>query len=130
MHLLPKADWCFLALPYTAETQNLFTADILRQLPAHAVLVNVGRGETLVTADLCQVLREGHLGGAALDVISPKPQDPGDDLWQTPRLLITPYVASHCQERSTAIEQFCEQQCQRFMAGEPLQDAVDLESWK
>ena len=97
--VLPQMDWCFLALPNNRETHQLFDETALRALPKHAVLVNVGRGETLVTDDLCRVLKEGHLGGAALDVVHPEPNGPEDLIWQTPRLLITPHVAAHHLER-------------------------------
>lgn len=121
---LPHVDWCFLALPNTPETQNIFNKRVLSYLPAHAVLVNVGRGETLVTQDLCELLKQGHLGGAALDVVFPKPTDSQDLLWGTPRLYITPHVASHCHERASNIEKFCEQQLLRFIKNEPLSNLV------
>lgn len=129
-HALPRADWCFLALPITAETRGMFNEDVLRQLPSHAVLVNVGRGETLVTTDLRRVLEAGHLSGAALDVIHPKPSGPDDPIWQTPRLLITPYVAAHSRDRGRDIERFCEAQLARYVAEEPLRNEVDLANQK
>lgn len=125
---LPEMDWCFLALPYTRETENLFNELVMCRLPSHAVIVNVGRGETLVTSDLCRILCDGHLGGAALDVIAPKPEAKEDPVWRVPRLLITPYVASHCQERSGEIERFCEEQLGRFLTGQPLVNMVDIDS--
>ena len=42
------------------------------------------------TGALIELLRAGHLGGAALDVLDPIPESPQDPLWSTPRLLITP----------------------------------------
>ena len=92
---LPRSDWCFLALPKTAKTVGVFDEQAMRSLPAHAIIVNVGRGETLDTAALVRVLEEGHLGGAALDVIEPSPSKPTHPLWRVPRLIITPHVAAH-----------------------------------
>ena len=123
---LPHVDWLILALPLTSTTRNLIDRIVLGALPAHAIVVNVGRGETLTTGDLCEVLRGGHLGGAGLDVIAPKPTGNDDPIWHTPRLLITPHVASHCQERSEMTERFCEEQMARFVRGEPVRDLVDL----
>lgn len=125
--LLPTVDWCFLALPLSPETVNLFDEAALRSLPQHAIVVNVGRGETLDTAALQRVLEDGWLAGAALDVVAPPPAGPADPLWQTPRLVITPYVASHSRERPASIERFCEEQVGRFVRDEPLLDRVDLE---
>jgi phosphoglycerate dehydrogenase-like enzyme len=113
---LPFIDWIFLALPKTNQTVNLIDREVLCRLPDHAILVNVGRGETLVTKDLCEYLNKGKLGGAALDVVFPKPTEPNDIFWSTSRLIITPHVASHCKERSTGIEIFCEQQLSKFIS--------------
>ncbi|MFB2893474.1 D-2-hydroxyacid dehydrogenase [Aerosakkonemataceae cyanobacterium BLCC-F50] len=122
--LLPDMDWCFLALPHTEETRDLFNETAMRALPSHAIIVNVGRGETLVSADLCRVLSAGHLGGAALDVLYPKPTSSADPFWQTPGLIVTPHVAAHHYERSAMMEQFCEQQLVRFINNQPLLDRV------
>ena len=105
----------------------MFDETAMRALPGHAVLVNVGRGETLVTQDLSRVLSDGHLGGAALDVVHPEPSGPEDPIWRAARLIITPHVAAHHRERGTAIERFCEEQLLRFATSQPLLDVVDLE---
>ena len=121
---LPRVDWLFLALPLTEETTCLVGEPELSSLPTHALVVNVSRGETLDTGALCRALRRGHLGGAALDVVAPKPSGPEDPVWRTPRLLITPHVSSHHAGRASLVESFCESQVRRFVAGEPLLDVV------
>lgn len=125
--VLPRIDWLFLALPHTPETRNLVGEEVLRALPARAIVVNVGRGETLVTEDLCGALASGHLSGAALDVVHPRPTGPEDPIWETPRLLITPHVGAHSRERSRTMERFCEEQLARYLAGEPLENRVASE---
>lgn len=124
--LLPQVDWCFLALPDNVEADGLFDAALLRKLPAHAVLVNVGRGRSVVTADLREVLVSGHLGGAALDVVHPLPAGPDDPLWTTPRLVLTPHVAAHYAERPAHMEAFAESQLARYLSGKPLENRVDF----
>lgn len=127
MGVLSKVDWCFLALPSTEETRGLFGETAIDALSDRAVVVNVGRGETLVTSALCRALEEARLGGAALDVVTPKPEGTDDPIWDTPRLLLTPYVAAHTADRPDEIEHFCEAQVQRFLSDEPLNDRVDLQ---
>lgn len=126
--VLDRTDWCFLALPHTAETTQLFDERALRALPPHAILVNVGRGETLDTVALRQVLDDGHLAGVGLDVVEPEPLPAEHPLWQAPRTLITPHVASHHPQRNQQVERFFERQVARYLAGEPLSDVVDLQS--
>lgn len=121
-----EADWCFLALPEVPETRGLFDVPLIAALPRRAVLVNVGRGSAIVTSALCSALTAGHLGGAALDVIDPIPHGAEDPLWRVPRLLITPHVAAHYAERAEDMERFAEQQLDRYLAGLPLENVVDL----
>lgn len=126
--VLPTIDWCFLALPHTPETSGMFDEQALRRLPRHALLVNVGRGETLDTQALLRVLDEGHLAGVGLDVMQPEPLPPGHPLWQAPRILITPHIASHHPRRNEQVERYFEAQLARYLADEPLVDTVDLQA--
>ena len=123
---LPTTDWCFLALPNVPGTRAMVDEPALRALPPHAVVVNVGRGETLNTAALMRVLNDGHLGGAALDVVphALDPLPPDHSLWTTPRLLLSPHVAGHDPDRHAFVEPFVEAQVARYLAGTPLRDVV------
>ncbi|MBI4436488.1 MAG: hypothetical protein HY590_03610 [Candidatus Omnitrophica bacterium] len=123
---LKEADLCFLALPRNTSTEALFDEGMLQSLPKHAVLVNVGRGETLQTEALVKVLRGSHLGGAGLDVIVPEPVSESDSIWKTPRLLITSHAAAHFPERGPAIEAFAERQLKQYLSKETIEDLVDL----
>ncbi|UCC77477.1 MAG: hypothetical protein JSW37_03715 [Anaerolineales bacterium] len=66
--LLPQTDVLIICLPHTPETSGLIGVQELGLLPAHAVLVNVGRGSLVDEAALFHALREGRLHAAGLDV--------------------------------------------------------------
>ncbi len=123
--LLATADWCFSALPNSPETSGWFCDETLRLLPRHALVINVGRGQTVDSKALARVLKDGHLGGAALDVVDTEPH-PHPDLWQTPRLLLTPHIAAHYAERQADAERFSEEQFVRYRAGQPLHALVNF----
>ncbi len=125
---LPQVDLCFLAIPARPDNQHFVDDAALAALPRHAVLVNVGRGSTLDTAALLHHLRQGHLGGAALDVLDPVPSAADDPIWSTPRLLLTPKVAVYVPDRQQRLEQFIESQVRRYLAGEPLSYPVSYQS--
>jgi phosphoglycerate dehydrogenase-like enzyme len=127
---LSGSDLCFVTLPLTPETAQLVDLPVLRALPRHAVLVNVSRGKIVDKQALMQLLEMGELGGAALDVTDPQPLPEGHPLWHTPRLLITPHMASFTPQRQARLERFVEEQVQRFVNGEPLLYTVDLEQLK
>jgi phosphoglycerate dehydrogenase-like enzyme len=91
--LLPSTDVLIMILPATPDTTRALNADVLALLPAHAWLVNVGRGSTVDEAALLDAVRGGRLGGAALDVFDTEPLPPGSGLWDEPNVIITPHAA-------------------------------------
>lgn len=123
---LRRVDLCFITLPLTDNTYHLFDETVLRALPQHAVLINVGRGGVVDTDALISILREGRLGGAALDVIDPIPSST-DAIWTAPRLLITPKVAVFHPEYQRKLETFIENQVKRYLNGETLMDMMTLD---
>lgn len=80
-------------LPPTPATENLLNKDTLRHLPRGASLINMGRGEAVVDADLIRLLDEGHLSAAALDVFRQEPLPPSDPYWGHTSVYVTPHAA-------------------------------------
>ncbi len=58
-----------------------------------AIILNVGRGNAIVTDDLIKVMNEGHLRAACLDVTDPEPLPKDHPLWNTKRVYITPHIS-------------------------------------
>ncbi|MGH6609426.1 MAG: 2-hydroxyacid dehydrogenase [Burkholderiaceae bacterium] len=81
------------ALPLTHDTENLLDRARLSKLPHGAHLVNVGRGATIVDADLLALLDSGHLGGATLDVFRVEPLPDDDPYWSHPKVIVTPHLS-------------------------------------
>ena len=57
------------------------------------LVVNVGRGSLIVQPDLIQLIEEGYLSGAVLDVTDPEPLPSDNLLWGMKNVLITPHVS-------------------------------------
>lgn len=91
--LLPEMDVVALSLPGTAEVKGMFDERRLRLLKKNAIILNVGRGNSIVTGDLIKVMKEGHLKAACLDVMDPEPLPADHLLWNTPRVYITPHIS-------------------------------------
>jgi phosphoglycerate dehydrogenase-like enzyme len=79
------------ALPLTPETTGLISAEVIGRMRRDALFVNVGRGELVDQDALTVALRDGHLGGAGLDVVTPEPLPADDALWDLPNLILTPH---------------------------------------
>jgi D-3-phosphoglycerate dehydrogenase / 2-oxoglutarate reductase len=71
--LLSKADIVSLHLALTPETRGIISADRLRLLQPHAILVNTARGGLVDTDALISALRHRHIAHAALDVFDTEP---------------------------------------------------------
>jgi len=89
------AEYVVLACPLTDATRGLVDGDLLRTMPADAVLVNVARGPVVDTDALVSALRSNSIRGAALDVTDPEPLPEGHPLWGLDNVRITPHNAGH-----------------------------------
>lgn len=91
---LDGLDYLVSTLPDSAETDTLLDGAALAKLPAHAYLVNVGRGNAIDDDALIAALQRGELAGAALDVFDEEPVAQGSPLWDAPNLTITAHIAA------------------------------------
>jgi phosphoglycerate dehydrogenase-like enzyme len=124
---IENADVVVLALALTPETTGIIGLEQLLAMKSTAWLVNVGRGKLVKTDDLATALRDGWIGGAALDVTDPEPLPDRHPLWELDNCLITPHCAN---PRNIAYEQYAALVCdnvRRRIAREPLRGTVDPE---
>jgi len=121
--MLAQTDILVCTLPLTPQTQGLLNRQTLSQLPAGAFFINVGRGEHVVEADLLALIDEGHLAGAALDVFAKEPPEPGDPIWNHPRIEATPHIA--CDPSYELVAQQCIENLRRAREGRALLNPVD-----
>jgi glyoxylate/hydroxypyruvate reductase A len=91
---LADAAFVVAVLPLTAETKGLLSAALFSRMRRGAYLINVGRGEHLVEADLLAAIDSKHLSGAALDAFTIEPLPLESPLWAHLDIFITPHVAS------------------------------------
>lgn len=124
---LKGADVVVLALALTPETDGLITAVEYELMEPHAWLVNVARGRHVVTDDLVVALKEGVIGGAALDVVDPEPLPPDHPLWSMPNCIITPHTANTDAMGQPLLAMRIRENVQRFGSGQPLLGLVDPE---
>lgn len=100
--LLGEADVVTLHVPQDPSTVNLMDKDCLSQMKPGAMLINASRGTVVDIEALSEGLKEGHVGGAAIDVF---PTEPGSnkDRFESPlrglnNVILTPHVGGSTQE--------------------------------
>lgn len=118
-------DFLVITLPSTAATRGVFDARALSRLRADAVLINVGRGDVVVQADLVEALRAGRLAAAVLDVFEDEPLPADSPLWTLPNSYVTPHTAADSFPEDIA-DIFC-MNYRRFRQGRELRYVVDFE---
>ncbi len=88
--------------PLTEETQGIINEKLLRLLPKDSILINTARGPILDLDGVYNVLKDGYLRAAAIDVFPTEPPDPmprllaalhNNETWLQQRLLVTPHTA-------------------------------------
>jgi D-3-phosphoglycerate dehydrogenase/(S)-sulfolactate dehydrogenase len=100
--LLPMADFLVMCVPLTSETRGMICTETIELMKESAILVNVARGEVVVTDDLVRAMKTGRLGGAGLDVTDPEPLPNNHELRQIHNVLVSPHHASRTLETDQA----------------------------
>ncbi|MBV6415640.1 MAG: Glyoxylate/hydroxypyruvate reductase B [Steroidobacteraceae bacterium] len=124
--LAAHADAVIAALPLTDATRGLFDARFFAAMKRGAYFINLGRGASVVTADLVGALRSGQVGGAGLDVTDPEPLPPDHPLWHAPRTIITPHMSATDNAGHEYRRLITRENLRRYQAGEPLLSVVDV----
>lgn len=88
---LPSARLLVLCAPLTEETRGLVDARLLAHANPELTLINVGRGEQVVVADLLAALDAKRLRRAVLDVFQVEPLPVDSGLWGHPGVTVTPH---------------------------------------
>ena len=95
--VLKQADILTLHCALTETTKNLINQKTLSLCKKGAYLINTGRGPLIDEQAVCDALKSGQLGGAALDVLVKEPPEKNNPLIELaktmPNLIITPHIA-------------------------------------
>lgn len=124
--LAAESDVIISALPLTESTTAIYDKSFFDSLKSDAVFINVGRGKSVVTEDLYQSLKNGHLAGVGLDVTDPEPLPSSHPLWDLDNVIITPHVSSSGSNRERRAVLIMEN-LRRLINGNSLMNEVNPE---
>ena len=124
--LLRRSDVVAVTTPRTPKTEGLLGEQQLGLMKPTSYLLVVSRGGIVDEDALAQMLREGRLAGAGLDVTATEPLPENSPLWDTPNLLITPHCSGGSAFTSANVMAIFRENLRRYLAGEPLTNLVDL----
>ena len=126
--LLERSDSIVLSAPLTAETNKIIGPEALKRVKRGALLINVGRGKLIDDDAVVEALRDGRLGGAALDVFTKEPLDSGSPYWDLANVVVTPHISGAMEDYWTPLVALFSENLRRFDAGQPLLNVIDKQA--
>lgn len=124
--LSKEADVIVNITPLTKATTGLFDRKFFKNMKSTAYFINMGRGRSVITADLIEALNNREIAGAGLDVTDPEPLPPDHPLWQAPNIIITPHNSAPSDQMVERFWILVRENLRRYVSGEPMLNVVDL----
>jgi glycerate dehydrogenase len=120
--LLAQSDVISLHCPLTEATRGMIGHAEIAKMKPGAMLINTARGPLVNEDALLDGLQSGHLGGAALDVLSKEPPDEDHPLMRChhPNLIITPHVTWASEDGVGRLIQGILGNLEAFFGGKPI----------
>ena len=121
--LLKEADVVSVHVPLLDSTHHLLNAERLAMMKESAYLINTSRGPVIDEKALVEVLKDGKIKGAGLDVFEEEPAlAPG--LAECENVVITPHIASATEETRGKMSEIAAQNIIDFLEGKTPEDVV------
>ena len=125
--LLAEADAISIHVPLSSETRNIIGERELALMKSAAFLINTSRGGIVDEQALASALKEGQLGGAALDVLNVEPPPEDHPLREAPNLILTPHLAFYSRESVIELQTKAAEEVARALKGEPPRSPINRE---
>ncbi len=122
---LERADVLAVSAPLTPLTRGLIDGRRIDLLRPGGYLLVVSRGGIVDEGALIAALEAGRLAGAGLDVVATEPLPPGNPLWDTPNLILTPHCSARSRQTRERVWAITTENIRRFVDGEPLTNVCD-----
>jgi glyoxylate/hydroxypyruvate reductase len=123
--VLSTSDFVLLLLPVTRDTRGFMNAARLKRMKPSAYLLNFGRGELVVDADLIEAVKARTIAGAVLDVFTTEPLPAEHPFWVTEGITVLPHIGGLHPERDHIVAGLFVENVEGFLEGRALRETVD-----
>ena len=132
--LFAAADAVSLHTPLNDDTERMVNAALLARMRTGAVLVNTSRGAVVDLDAVYGALKDGPLGGAALDVLPVEPADADHPMiaaymarepWLDGRLILSPHAAFYSYEGNNDLRRKCVETIVDYLVNGRLRNCVN-----
>ncbi len=122
--VLKNSDIISVHCPLNEQSMEMFNKETFLKMKKGALFVNTARGGVLVEQDLFDALSSGHLGGAAIDVLTAEPMPKDCVLLKAPNCIITPHIAWAPIETRERLMYIVADNLRNFLKGTPSNAVV------
>ncbi len=126
--LLERSDFITLHVPLVPETRGLIDRARLARTKRGVRIVNCARGGIVDEEALAAAIRDGHVAGAALDVLATEPPPPDHPLVQLEQVICTPHLGASTDEAQRNVAIAIAEQVAAFLSRGTIQNAVNAPS--
>ena len=125
--LLTRADFITLHVPLTDGTRNILSAENLAKTKKGVRIINCARGGLVDEAALAELLKSGHVAGAAFDVFSEEPAKE-NPLFNLPNVVCTPHLGAATTEAQENVALQVAEQMSNYLLTGAVENALNMPS--
>jgi D-3-phosphoglycerate dehydrogenase len=125
--LLARADFITLHVPYTDQTANILSRENLEKTKKGVRIVNCARGGLVDEEALADLLKSGHVAGAAFDVFKEEPAT-DNPLFNLPNVVCTPHLGAATTEAQENVALQVAEQMSDYLLTGAVSNALNMPS--
>jgi D-3-phosphoglycerate dehydrogenase len=123
--LLGQSDFVSIHCPSTPQTRGLISSKEFALMKSTAVLINTARGDIVDEDALVNVLRDGRIRGAGIDVVTNEPIAADHPLLDLPNVVVTPHALARTWESITKVSDMIQEAILDILSGQMPQYALN-----
>ncbi len=125
--LLARADFITLHVPFTEQTKNILSRENLAKTKKGVRIINCARGGLVDEEALAELLKSGHVAGAAFDVFSVEPATE-NPLFGLPNVVCTPHLGAATSEAQENVALQVAEQMSNYLLTGAVENALNMPS--
>jgi D-3-phosphoglycerate dehydrogenase len=125
--LLARADFITLHVPFTDATANILSRENLEKTKKGVRIINCARGGLVDEEALADLLKSGHVAGAAFDVFKEEPAKE-NALFNLPNVVCTPHLGAATTEAQENVALQVAEQMSNYLNTGAVENALNMPS--
>ncbi|KUJ84129.1 3-phosphoglycerate dehydrogenase [Ruegeria marisrubri] len=125
--LLARSDFITLHVPLTDQTRNILSRENLAKTKPGVRIINCARGGLVDEEALAELLKSGHVAGAAFDVFSEEPAK-DNPLFHLPNVVCTPHLGAATTEAQENVAIQVAEQISNYLLTGAVENALNMPS--